>query len=189
MASPGSPPPNEYEKALTHVAYEYAALESAFKLAFSATTTPPLIAAIDSFLVHYRGLVEFFHTTREWRRKFTDDPRAEDYVATWTTPSLPAWTKWKGDTHILLAHLSTKRNAIAEKKTGIDHRLHFKPMRKEIRAAWEAFAQGLTGTIHEGKPGPLLQEGHAVCMHLCLDARARVKSGAVHSLFNRLHIC
>jgi hypothetical protein len=113
--------------------------------------------AIDSFLVHYRSLVEFFlHTTKKPRYR-KDDIRAEDYVATWTTPSLPEWTNWKDDMHILLAHLSTKRNEIAEKKTGFNHLVHFKPMREEIRTAWATFEQGLTGTIYEGKLDPLVK--------------------------------
>jgi hypothetical protein len=60
--------------------------------------------------------------------------------------------------HILLAHLSTKRNAIHDRKTGFDHRAHFSPMREEIRTAWADFAQGLKGTIHDGRLDPLLKE-------------------------------
>jgi hypothetical protein len=150
--------PNEYEKALTHVAYEYAALESAYNLVFSAASTPPRIAAFDSFLVHYRSLVEFFQATSDRPKAHTDDIRAEDYLAGWTTPHLPMWAAWASSMHILLAHLSTKRNAIHEQKTGFDHRVHFGPMRDEIRTAWAAFEQGLAGTIHDGKLHPLLKE-------------------------------
>jgi len=141
--------PDEYEKALTHVAYEYAALESAYNLAQTATKTPPLIAAFDSFLVHYRSLVEFF--AKEKHRK--DDVRAKDYIAGWTTPPLPEWAKWKDQMHILLAHLSTKRN----ERIGFDHRNDFKPMLAEIQAAWEEFAKGLNGTPYDGKLEPLLK--------------------------------
>jgi hypothetical protein len=147
--------PDEYEKALTHVAYEYAALESACALAQTATKTPSLIAAIDSFLVHYRSLVEFFTDTATKERYKKDDMRAEDYVNGWKTPPLPEWNKWKPHMHILLAHLSTKRNDVMN---GFDHRVHFKPMLDEIRAAWGAFASGLTGTIYNGKLDPLLKQ-------------------------------
>ena len=150
--------PTEHEKALTHVVYEYAALESAYNLAFSATTTPPLNAAFDSFLLHYRSLAEFFHATGDRARGHGDDIRAEDYVDGWKTPHLPMWAAWKSSIHILLAHLSTKRNAIHEQKTGLDHRVHFTPMRQEIRSAWVTFAQGLAGTIHHGNLEALLKE-------------------------------
>jgi hypothetical protein len=150
--------PTEYEKALTHVIYEYAALESAYNLAFNATTTPPFVAAFDSFLVHYRSLGEFFHATSGYSKRCPDDIRAGDYVAAWRTPYLPMWDTWKPSMHILLAHLSTKRNAIHEQKTGFDHRVHFEPMRDEIRTAWAEFEKGLMGTIHGGKVTPLLKE-------------------------------
>jgi hypothetical protein len=153
-----APLTGECEAALTHVVYEYAALESAYRLAFSPTKPPTLRAAIDSFLVHYRSLVEFFQATSDKKRVYTDDIRAEDYVAGWTTPPLPMWGAWEPSMHILLAHLSTKRNAIHEQRTGLDHRVHFAPMRDEIRNAWAAFAQGLAGTIHDGKLGPLLKD-------------------------------
>jgi hypothetical protein len=146
--------PDEYEKALTHVAYEYAALESAFNLSQTATKTPPLIAAFDSFLIHYRSLVEFFFHTSEKQRRRKDDLRAEDYVEGWTTPTLKEWEKWKDRMHILLAHLSVKRN----EATGFDHRTDFKPMLDEIRAAWEKFAAGLSGTPHCGKLDALLTQ-------------------------------
>jgi hypothetical protein len=145
--------PDEYEKALTNVAYEYAALESAYNLAQTATKTPPLIAAFDSFLVHYRSLVEFFFHTSQKQRQRKDDLRAEDYVKGWTTPTLNEWDKWKDRMHILLAHLSTKRN----EATGFDHRNDFKPMMNEMQAAWGAFSKGLTGTSHDGKIDPSLK--------------------------------
>src|ERR1044072_7414388 len=119
--------PDEYEKALTHVAYEYVALESAFKVVTNPPTTPIFVAAFDSFLVHYRSLVEFFHSGTDWRIRFPDnDIRAEHYIKGWTTPLLKEWKKWEPSMHILLAHLSTKRNAVHGQGTGLDHEKHFK---------------------------------------------------------------
>jgi hypothetical protein len=141
--------PDEYEKALTHVAYEYVALVSAFKVVSNPPTTAIFVTAFDSFLLHYRTLVEFFSDPKKIDRK--DDIRAIHYVPTWNAPALPMWDVWKNELHTLLAHLSTKRNPVHEQKTGLDHTKHFKPMRNEIQAAWSAFAQGLTGTIHAGK--------------------------------------
>ena len=74
------------------MAYEYAALESAFNVVSRATATPPLIAALDSFLVYYRSLVEFFHTGKDWRIRYPDnDIRAEHYIPGWTTPTFNEW--------------------------------------------------------------------------------------------------
>ena len=50
--------------------------------------------------------------------------------------------------HILLAHLSTKGIKV---KTGINHRVHFLPMRAEINAAFESFSRSLIGTIQRGQ--------------------------------------
>ena len=140
---------NEYEMAMVHIAYEYRVLNIAYSLALGATETSSFVVAFDSFLLHYRSLAEFFHSTKDWQRRYRDDLRAEDYVGDWHTPNLPMWVKWGPSMHILLAHLSLKRLAIHDKKTGLDHLRDFPPMLQEMSAAWEVFRNALAGTAYE----------------------------------------
>jgi len=148
-AMPAIPPPTELEAALTHVAYEYIALQSAYRLCFPPPSTAVLAAAFDSFLLHYRTLAEFFHSDADWPRRYDDDLRAEDYVPGWKTPTLRKWNEWKPVIHVLLAHLSTRRNPVHAAKTGLDHRRDFPAFLEEIEAAWELLEAGFVGTRYQ----------------------------------------
>lgn len=50
---------------------------------------------------------------------------------------------------MLLAHLSTRRIAVHQQKTGIDHVRDFPPMLAEIKSAWEKFLDAIKGTRYE----------------------------------------
>jgi len=107
-----SRPARDLDDALHHIAYEYVALRSAFQVCFCPPTSAVFAAAFDSFLLHYRNLVEFFQHEQDRSRLHVDDLRAQDYVQGWRTPNLPQWNAWRKHIHILLAHVSTKRNRI-----------------------------------------------------------------------------
>ncbi len=135
-------------EALHHVAYEYVALRSALHLCSTPPSKAVFAAAFDSFLLHYRNLVEFFQHEKDRRRQRPTDLRAQDYVRAWVTPSLPMWTHWGAKIHILLAHLSTRRNAIHRQAAGLNHERDFPGMSAEIENAWGAFADGVKGTAY-----------------------------------------
>jgi hypothetical protein len=65
---PVSHSPQDLENALRHIAYEYVAVRSAFRLCFCSASAAAFAAAFDSFLLHYRNLVEFFHHDKDKRR-------------------------------------------------------------------------------------------------------------------------
>jgi len=132
---------DDLKKAMPHIAYEYRILNTAYRLALNAKDTPSFVVAFDSFLLHYRTLIEFFYSTSD-RAKRSDDLRAGDYVPGWRTPSFPMWEQWNSRLHILLAHLSVKRIAVQEQQTGFDHRRDFGPMLAEIALAWNSFKGG-----------------------------------------------
>jgi len=66
--------------------------------------------ALESFLLHYRGLKEFLSDTQ---RKNSDDIKATDYVTGWKASG--SWLADKGETeriHKRLAHITTTRGNI-----------------------------------------------------------------------------
>jgi hypothetical protein len=102
-------------------------------------------AAFDSFLLHYRNLVEFFHHDKDKRRlNKRTDLRAQDYLPNWKTPTLPSWAVWREKTHPLLAHLSTERNPLHAQGTGLNHERDFPGMLAEVENAWSAWVGGLS---------------------------------------------
>jgi hypothetical protein len=91
--------------------------------------------AIESFLLHYRALREFFSNVPKTK---SDTLKASDYVGMWQTSSLWVAGQQKIDRiHKRLAHLSTSR-------TSLDNNWDLAHMESNVLRTFEEFVSKLT---------------------------------------------
>jgi len=91
--------------------------------------------AIESFLLHYRALREFFSSHRKMK---ADNLKATDYLSTWQTSALWVIDQQEIDRiHKRLAHLSTLR-------TTLDNNWDLPHMEWNVSQTFEEFVSKLT---------------------------------------------
>jgi hypothetical protein len=90
--------------------------------------------ALESFLLHYRALREFFNDSD---KKKADDIKAVDYLPAWQTSATWLNDATEGDRiHKRLAHLSTLR-------TTLDSKWDFEQMERNVSGTFEDFISKL----------------------------------------------
>jgi hypothetical protein len=135
----------ECEASAPDVCYELRAMVQARDLNnYSKKQTDPKYAdamlvmcncAIESFLLHYRALREFFSSLQ---KKVADNLKGTDYLSTWQTSAV--WVTNQVDIdriHKRLAHLSTKR-------TTLDNNWDLAHMEWNVSQTFEDFISKLT---------------------------------------------
>lgn len=110
--------------------------------------------AIESFLLHYRALREFFSGQQKMK---DDDLKATDYLSTWQTSALWVTDKAEADRiNKRLAHLSTKRTTLdnnwdlAHMEWNVSQT--FEEYIAKLTAAQQAWFQQATELIKQCRP-------------------------------------
>jgi hypothetical protein len=110
--------------------------------------------AIESFLLHYRALREFFSSIP---KRIADNLKATDYLSTWQTSALWVTDQPEIDrVHKRLAHLSTKRTTL-NNKWDLAHMewsvsQTFEDFIAKLTPAQQTWFQQVTDLIQKRKP-------------------------------------
>jgi hypothetical protein len=117
--------------------------------------------AIESFLLHYRALREFFSSNQ---KRIADNLKATDCLSTWRTSALWVTDQTEIDRiHKRLAHLSTKRTTLdnnwdlAHMEWNVSQT--FEDFIAKLTAAQQAWFQQATELIKQRKPAAAVALG------------------------------
>ena len=134
--------------------------------------------AIESFLLHYRALREFFSTSIP--KRIADNLKAADYLPTWHTSAL--WVTDQNEIdriHKRLAHLSTKRTLLDNNWDLVHMEWNvaqtFEDFISKLMPAQQAWFQQVTQLVQQRKP--------AVTVMLGADSNSTASGGQPTMIF------